>query len=180
MYLIEWFKKMRKRRRDRIYEGPCEDGESKTTVNPNAPKNVQSVDLIYFSCKYSTLAFLEEDSNLKGGVYYLSASLEENGSVIYTVDCSEGIDVGSCRKEAGSIELLKEIDKILKRYDVASHNGYHHSVQALPDFYGVKIEADYSSGEQIYCYDNQDVFLPVEFLRELCNLFGVKNITPEN
>lgn len=181
MCLIKWFKKMRKRRRDRIYEGSYEDGGVIVNDDPQAKKSVESRDLISFYLKYSTLAFLEEDTNLKSGVYCLGACLEKDGSAVScTVDCSEGIDVGSVRKERRSIEFLSRVDEILKKYDVASRNGYYHNVQGLPDFYGVKVDASYSSGESIYCFDNQEAFLPFELLRELCTLFDVKNITPKD
>ena len=181
MCLIKWFKKMRKRRRDRIYEGPYEDGGVIVNDNPQAKKSVESCDLISFYLRYSTLAFLEEDTNLKSGVYCLGACLEKDGSAVScTVDCSEGIDVGSVRKERRSIEFLSRVDEILKKYGVASRNGYFRNVQGLPDFYGVKVDASYSSGESIYCFDNQEAFLPIELLRELCTLFDVKNITPKD
>jgi len=167
-------KKWRKKRHDRIYEGPYEDGAARTNIDQSAPKEIISSDLITFSCKYSTLAFVEEDTGLKCGVYYVGASLDKQ-SVICTVDCSEGIDEGKKRTEVRPLSFLSDIDDIIKKYGVAAHNGCFHQVSALPDFYGVEVEAEYTSGENISCSNNEDVFLPIEFLRELCQAFGVKN-----
>ena len=179
MCFKDLIKEWRKKRRDRIYEGPFEDGGTKTNVDLDAPKKIDSSSLSRFSCKYSTLSFLEEDTGLRCGVYYVEAS-KDNDRVILTVACSEGIDTGARRTEARPLAFLATLDGILKKYDVAAHNGYYSHTNALPDFYGVNVEAEYSSGEILTASDNNEVFLPIEFLRELCIVFGIENAHIDN
>lgn len=179
MSIGEMIKRWRKRRRDRIYEPPYIDGGTKDSYDAHAPKEIASRELKSFSCRFSTLSIPEEDSRIKCGVYAFEASRGENG-VTYTFSYRcEG--EGKERTDTCSESILNEIDALLREYSIARLNGSYHSVSALPDFYGSEVDAEYASGETILCYNNEDPFLPTEFMRKLCVLFKAEGVfTEEN
>ena len=174
MCLKNWFKQRRSRRRARIYEGPSMeiDGGTRIRRDTDAPKEIESRELICFSCRFSALSLMEEDTDLPRGVYDFGAARGEQG-VECTVSCSNPKVLDGERKEWRTDGILTEIDALLRKYNVAQHNGNYYKVSGLPDFYGAKVDAEYASGETLDCYNNQDPFLPVELVRELCRLFGI-------
>lgn len=173
MCLSEWFKRRRRRRRDRIYEGPCEDGGTRISYDTNAPKEIVSHELIRFFCRFSALSLMEEETQLPRGVYDFGASKGEDG-VSCTVRCSHSrVLSGGEQKSTRSDDFLAALDALLQKYNVAQYNGSHYKVSGLPYFYGAKVDAEYASGETLYCYNNQDPFLPIDMIRELCGLFGI-------
>lgn len=174
MCLGKWIKKWRKRRRDRIYEGPSVeiDGGTRIRHDTDAPKVIESRELTRFFCRFSALSLMEEDAQLLRGVYDFSAAKGEDG-VSCTVSCSNPAVLGGERKEMRSEAFLAELEMLLRKYNVAQYNGSYYKVSGLPDFYGATVDAAYASGETLYCYNNQDPFLPVDFVQELCRLFGI-------
>lgn len=174
MCLGKWIKKWRKRRRDRIYEGPSVeiDGGTRIRHDTDAPKVIESRELTRFSCRFSALSLMEEDTQLLRGVYDFSASRGEDG-VSCTVGCNNPAVLDGERREIRSQELFEELESLLRKYNVAQYNGSYYKVSGLPDFYGALVDAEYASGETLYCYNNQDPFLPVAFVQELCRLFGI-------
>ena len=178
MCLGKWIKKWRKRRRDRIYEGPSVeiDGGTRIRHDTDAPKVIESRELTRFSCRFSALSLMEEDTQLLRGVYDFSASRGEDG-VSCTVDCNNPKVLGGERREVRTEEFLAELEQLVREHNVAQYNGSYYKVSGLPDFYGAWVDAEYASGETLYCYNNQDPFLPAEMIRELCRLFG---IAPKN
>ena len=178
MCLGKWIKKWRKRRRDRIYEGPSVeiDGGTRIRHDTDAPKVIESRELTRFSCRFSALSLMEEDTQLLRGVYAFSASRGEDG-VSCTVDCNNPKVLGGERREVRTEEFLAELEQLVRKHNVAQYNGSYYKVSGLPDFYGATVDAEYASGETLYCYNNQDPFLPAEMIRELCCLFG---IAPKN
>ena len=60
------------------------------------------------------------------------------------------------------IFAFANIDNLFKKYNVAKQNGIYYKVSGLPSFYGLKIDVTYDSGENLYCYNNQDlIFLTI-------------------
>lgn len=174
MCLIKRYKRWRHRRRDRIYEGPCEDGGTRIRHDTDAPKEICSRELIRFSCRFSAYSLQREESGLWPGVYSFSASKGEGG-VACTAKCNNPrvLPTGE-RKFTGGEDVLIALEALLREHGVARYNGSYYKVSGLPDFYGATVDAEYASGETIYCYNNQDPFLPVELIRALCRLFGVR------
>lgn len=176
MCLLKRYRRWRKRRHDRIYEGPSDDidGGTRISFNEDAPKEIQSRELVSFSCRFSAVSLDENETKLIRGVYNFGASKGADG-VSTTVGCNNPrvVPEGE-RKAIHSEKFLQTIDALLRKYNVAKHNGYYYKVSGLPDFYGAKVDCEYASGETLYCYNNQDPFLPIEFVHELCRLFGVK------
>ena len=174
MCLKNWFKQRRSRRRARIYEGPSMeiDGGTRIRRDTDAPKEITSRELIRFSCRFSALSLMEEDTQLPRGVYDFGASKGEGG-VSSTVDCNNPKVLGGERRDVRTEEFLAELEQLVREHNVAQYNGQYYKVSGLPDFYGATVDAEYASGETLYCYNNQDPFLPIPFVRELCRLFDL-------
>lgn len=173
MCIRKKYKQWRKRRRDRIYEGPCEDGGTRIRRDTDAPKEILSREPVRFSCRFSALSLQECDTGMIQGVYSFNA-LKGEGGVMCTVVCNNPRAIPEReRKFTRSDDLMTELDTLLREHDVARYNGSYYKVSGLPDFYGATIDVEYASGETIYCYNNQDPFLPIELIRELCGLFDV-------
>lgn len=181
MCLGKWLKQRRSRRRARIFEGPSVevDGGTRIRHDTDAPKEILSRELTRFSCRFSALSFMEEDTQLPQGMYAFDATIEEGG-VGCTVGCDHPRAVPSGeRREMRSADFLGELDALLRKYNVAQYNGCYYKVSGLPDFYGATVDAAYASGETLYCYNNQDPFLPFDFVRELCRLFGILTVSED-
>ena len=176
MCLSKWIKRWRKRRRDRIYEGPSDeiDGGTRIRWDKDAPKEILSKELLRFSCRFSSVSLADGEFGLVQGVYYFSASKGPEG-VCCTVGCNNPLAVAEGeRREIRSENFLQSLDELLKKYSAAQYNGHYYKVSGLPDFYGAKLDCEYASGETLYCYNNQDPFLPPEMIAELCRLYGIK------
>ena len=181
MCLIKRYRKWRKRRRDRIYEGPSVDidGGTRISHDDNAPKEIISRELIRFSCRFSAVSLYENESGLKHGVYKFTASKGTDG-VCAKFECTNPkVSADGEHKEIRSEELLYKLDAALRKYNVAQYNGQYYKVSGLPGFYGATVDAEYASGETLYCYNNQDPFLPTELVQELCEIFGIDRTEDE-
>lgn len=172
MCLLKIHRKWKKRRRERIYEGPHIDGGTRIDNDENAPKEIKSNVITDFSCIVSTLSLIDEEFNLPRGVYNFVAKRENKGAHC-TVTCSVGTEIEEDKEQKCPLKVLNQIDQLLKKYNVAKHNGIYHKVSGLPNFYGLKIDATYESGETLYCYNNQDFILPNDFINELFQIFGI-------
>ncbi len=171
MCLSDLIKRWRKRRRDRIYEGPCEDGGTRISNDTNAPKEIISRELIRFSCRFCSISLIDE-TRILGGMYHFSADKTEDG-VSMSVKCNNPRVLDGELTKIRPDSFMKKLEAILRKYDVAQYNGKYYKVSGLPNFYGASVDAEYASGETLYCYNNQDPFLPVEMILELCSLFGI-------
>ena len=164
-------KKWRKKRRDRIYEGPCIDGGTRISYDTDAPKEIISDILVKFSCRYSTLSFVDE-CEMPVGDYKFTA-IRENDGAGCTAECIRGPLGGKKIASKLPASVLDEIAALIKRHGIESLNGRYYKVSGLPDFYGASIDAEYESGETLYCYNNQDPIFPIEFAVELYRIFGM-------
>ncbi len=173
MCLRKWFRLRKLRRRARIYEGPCEDGGTRIKRDEDAPKEIRSRELLRFSCRFSTLSMLPSDTGLRPGQYSFVAVLEGDG-VRGTAEYSAP---GSGNTEERSAvyppDFFPKLEALIRQYSLARYNGLYHKVSGLPSFYGSMVDAVYASGETLYSYHNQDPFIPVEMMRELCRLYGL-------
>lgn len=146
-------------------DGPI-DGGATDNSDLNAPKSVESTQIISFDCRFSTMDIVDP-GKLGNHIYQLHAKLE-NGAVkgMYQVR-----DTGEARIFRVSQKFLEEVQVLVAFYSLAQYNGHGYTVAGLPDEYGAKIDVRYASRESIYAYDNQDNFLPLEAMNELVNLF---------
>ena len=176
MCLAKWLRRRKKRRRERIYEGPCMDGGTRISNDTDAPKEISSRELVSFSCRFSFLSLT--DFPLKQGVHFFTAGRDDDGKgCTAAYNCSTAPGEGQSR--VCKAEFLGSIDALLRKYNVAQHNGRYYKVSGLPNFYGASVDAVYASGETIYCYNNQDPFLPIGLIQELYSLFvGTSDNSP--
>ena len=173
MCLLKWARERRRRRRERIYEGPSAeiDGGTRIRRDEDAPREIGSTELVRFHTVFSTVSFMGEDG-LPEGFFTLSAE-RIDGGVCYSASARGGISV-EIREETSSLSLLSELEALIRRENVAAHNGSFYKVSGLGDFYGAEVNAEYASGESIYCYNNQDPFLSINFMHSLIRLFGIE------
>ena len=94
-----------------------------------------------------------------------------NGTVHCTYDWYDRITSDKVTFET-DVSFLEILQQIISDYDLAKHNGFHHSVSGLPDMYGHILDITYASGETIYVSDNQSGFLASFVSAELITRFA--------
>ena len=146
-------------------DGPI-DGGATDNSDLNAPKSIESTQIISFDCRFSTMD-TAEPGKLGNHIYQLHAKLE-NGAVqgMYQVR-----DTGETHSFRVSQKFLGEVQILVAIYSLAQYNGHDYTVAGLPDEYGARLDVRYASRESIYANDNQDNFLPLEAMNALLNLF---------
>ena len=159
--MLSFFKKM-----DMIED----DGGIVKKVNVNAPKIINSTQIMIFECKFSTLAFLDLDADIGNRVYILEARLENefvNGRYRHRSRFENNVDV----KFKAEQSFMERLQRIIEEHNLAKDNGVCVEVKGLPDMYGAKLRVDYASGERIYTSNNQDNFLSVSAMKAMLRLF---------
>lgn len=138
----------------------------------DSPKVIKSTEITLFDCELSFIAaFFDEENELEGKVYKMSAILEDN-TVKVKIDWRDRTGTGNKSEFETDSSFMLRLQEIVSKYDLAKHNGYTHHVSGLPDMYGEHIDIKYASGESIYAHDNQDGFLQMDAMVELIELFN--------
>lgn len=155
-------------------DGPI-DGGATDNSDLNAPKSIESTQIISFDCRFSTMD-IAEPGKPGNHIYQLHAKLE-NGTVrgMYRVR-----DTGETHSFRVSQKFLVEVQILVATYGLAQYNGHDCTVAGLPDEYGARLDVRYASRESIYANDNQDNFLPLEAMNELLNLFERGTAMPDS
>ncbi len=136
----------------------------------DAPKVIESTEIVSFHCEISLIAACDVDE-LGHRVYNLDAELKD-GEVRVKYDWYErGGDSDKAEYKADA-DFMARLQEIVSEYDFAGQNGYYHSVSGLPDMYGGSLHIVYASDECIDIYDNQSGILPYEAEKALVSLFG--------
>ena len=131
-----------------------------------------ATEIISYDSEFSFISsFFDEESELAGKVYKLSAVLEDN-TVKVKIDWRDRAGNGDKSEFETDSSFMAKLQDVVSKYDLAKHNGYTHHVSGLPDMNGEQIDIKYASGESIYAHDNQDGFLPMEAMEELIELFN--------
>ncbi len=148
------------------------DGGVKTyNSGKDSPKVIESTEIVSFECEFSLLAaVLEEESELSGRIYTLSAQLND-GTVKCKIDWYGRESSSAPREFTADASFMTSLQEIVSKYDFAQHNGYISKVSGLPHMYGAKLDIKYASGESIYAYDNQDCFISIDAINELVKIF---------
>lgn len=136
----------------------------------DAPKVIESTEIVEFHCEISLLASCETEG-LGHRVYTLDA-VADNGEVLVKYDWYQRQGESDNGEYKADADFLVRLQKIVTDYDFARYNGYYHNVSGLPDMYGEKLNIRYASGETIRVHDNQNGFLAFEAQKELIHLFG--------
>ena len=140
----------------------------------DSPKVIKSTEIISFDCELSFISTVfDEESELEGKVYKMSAILEDN-TVKVKIDWHDRTGTGNKSEFETDSSFMLRLQEIVSKYDLAKHNGYTHHVSGLPNMYGEHIDIKYASGEAIYAHDNQDGFLQMDAIVELIELFNEK------
>lgn len=144
-----------------------EDGYRSDRSDPDAPKTIESKQIILVDCWFSTMDDAEPGV-LGNHIYRLWAKLE-NGAVKGTYEVR---DTGEKIDFRASHTLLNRVRELADKYEVAELNGRHVEVKGLPGDFGADIEIQYASREAILADDNSENFLPRGFCEELAALFA--------
>jgi hypothetical protein len=134
------------------------DGGVKTyNSGEDSPKVIESTEIISFEFEVSLYNIVLEDGAVKSKIKWRdrAGGGEDND---FTADAS----------------FMTSLQEIVSKYNFAKFNGYVSKVSGLPDMYGAKIDINYASGENIYAYNNQDEFVPLEAIGELVELFEMR------
>ena len=146
-------------------------GVVRHNTGTDSPKVISSTEIKSFKGEFSlaTMVF-EEENELEGNVYQMSAVWDRD-TVKANIKWYDRYGGGENRAFETDRSFLIKLQDIVAKYDLAQYNGYYYEVAGLPDRYGASIVIDYVSGEQIYAFDNQSCFLPVDAMEELLHLF---------
>ena len=143
------------------------DGGTRHYLDEDAPKTIESTQIVSFSCEFSTTNLSMNSSPIAGRYYTLYAG-EDGGNY----EARGGGTVYGQRIFTPDKAFFEALQAIVTRYDFAQHNGQFYKVSGLPPDYGVKLDIQYASGESIRASNNQDCFLSLEAMEELISLFG--------
>lgn len=148
---------------------PQVDGGVRHYVDESLPKEIQSTQIIYFHCKFSSMARSMADTPIAGQVFTLTAT--EESCTCKIRDRSKEIISETFVPDAN---FFGQLQQIVSRHDMARENGQHYRVSGLPPDFGIDLEVRYSSGEVIRTSNNQSCFLSNEAMEELAALFQRK------
>ena len=155
------------RRSDEVSESEMdEDGYTDVMIDLNAPKKVDSANIVSFQCCFSTLSLVECEE-LGNSVYTMKAEL--SGEVVNCLyrSSTDNIDV-SYETDAS---FMEEIQSVVSEYDLAQYNGIYAETKGLPDMYGAELKIVYDSGESISAYNNDDNYLSITTMNALKDMF---------
>ena len=149
------------------------DGGVKTyNSGEDSPKVIESTEIVSFECEFSLIAAVfEEESELSGRIYKLSAVLEDV-TVKSKIKWRDRAGAGEEHDFTTDASFMTNLQEIVSKYNFVQYNGYISKVSGLPHMYGAKLDIKYASGESIYAHDNQDCFISLDAMNELVELFS--------
>lgn len=135
------------------------DGGSVNNSDPNAPKHIDSKDIVKLDVSFYAYVN-DEGSSLHSGIYHFvieDGMLSEN----FSLECSSSIDSS----------LLKDVQAIIEKYDLVTRNGFDkHSIGVPVEYEPCFFTAEYESGEKLYFSETNDPC--AEWARALLDLFA--------
>ena len=149
------------------------DGGTHIKRNENLPKTIQSTEITNFEVEFSLTCFIDSNDPDKdwNGHFLLSCKLQD-GKVCCRYCHTKRYEGNLDFTFEAQPDFLTELEKIVREEDIAKFNGYSSITSGLPDMFGSSVSVDYASGEYIYTCDNQDIHLPLTFLRKCKALFS--------
>lgn len=145
------------------------DGGVQNDTSYDAPKTIESTQIIAFSCEFSGFTMDEKDTRLAGQAFQLEAKLE-NGAVKGSYHAYTRYD-GEKKPFRASHSFMDALQKVVAEHDLAQHNGLSYRVSGLPEGYGATLSVTYASGESIHASNNQSCFLSIDAMEALEALF---------
>ncbi len=145
------------------------DGGVRHNNSYDAPKKIESSEIIEFYCEFSTLTMIDEGE--LGNLHYEFSAKLKDDTVDVSYQCYNRSDKNEKKSVQKDVVFMKQLQEIVLTYDLAQHNGLSYFVSGLPDMYGAILNVSYKSGESIYARNNQDNFLSYDAMLALKNLF---------
>ena len=145
-------------------KGMC--GGTDATLDRNAPKKVESDDILSFEAfsalnTYGVPAENEEDPL---GYVYAFAAPCGGGTFL-----SLGISGGFRRREGKDFSValinknvLPDLASLIRECDLAKNNGFHSKTHGLPENFGGSVRVIYATGEKISFSNNQSPIISYE------------------
>lgn len=144
----------------------------------DAPKSIESHDLVVFICEFTTDE-IEGESKVPAGTYQLEARLEStrDGDIVKGIyrfgDFNDMEGIGATF-EAGPA-FMEKLQMIVMKNDLAKENGRHLTTEGRPEDSGSSYYLEYADGEYISAGDNAENFIAQETMEELYELFYVES-----
>ncbi len=151
-------------------ETPDDGGITHHQSGDDAPKYIESDEIVSFRCEESFFASPNEIGVFAGRVYTMTA-VKENDAVHGKFEWRDRDGNGEVSSFTADDSFLTALQSIVKQHDFAQYNGFLHTASGLPDHYGTRLTVEYASGEQIYAHDNQSGILPLDASKDLIALF---------
>ncbi len=158
------------KRRDKRPSDVIDGGVRHYNSGEDAPKVIESTDVTEFCMTYSLFA-LGDTGDLAKGMYSFKAKISD-GKVGCEMKWRDRFGNGDSRSFVADGSFMKKLHEIVIKHDLAQHNGYSCSVSGLPDMYGAYLNVSYASSESIYAYNNQHVFLTLDAMKAVFDLFN--------
>ncbi len=146
---------------------PIAPGGSYDYSDPNAPKTIESTELTSFECEISLLSIVLPENGVLTNQHYAFTARLEGGEVA----CIRYTDWRGKESFTMTPAFMGELQKLIVQHKIAGLNGIDTVTYGLPDEFGARISAAYASGESIYAYATNDMFLPLAFVEDLGRLF---------
>ncbi|MBQ4137403.1 MAG: hypothetical protein IJD67_04765 [Clostridia bacterium] len=159
----------KQKRRDTLIESDEMDGGvTHYDSGEDAPKTINSTEIVKFNCTFSLLACSDCDD--LGKLRYAYNAKTDNKTVNVTVESFDRIS-GEKGSFIADYDFMRRLSELVIKHRLVEHNGFFHKVSGLPDMYGASIDIVYESGEYIHAYDNQSNFLTYEAMSDIKALF---------
>ena len=142
------------------------DGGVQHYLDTDAPKVIQSTQIISFHCEFAATDLMLDSSPVAGRYHTLHA--DGSGG---NYEARGGGTVYDERDFMPDVVFFDTLQQIAAKYDFAQFNGQYYTVSGLPPDLGMKLDIQYESGESIRCANNQSCFIPLEAMEELVSLF---------
>ena len=150
-----------------VPEGPMigvpEDGGTTNYSDPNAPKELQSDELVSFRAKFLLEGecgeivngqFVPDEKNAKRpeGQYLLTLEKLENGKAAYTAQCRDPYEEGYSVDLSFTVDgkTLAQLQEVIAAHQLVKINGFSMWNSALGTY--VDVTAQYANGETLSIY----------------------------
>lgn len=136
------------------HRDPMVCGGTEATLNADAPKEIKSDEMTFFSVT-SALSCPDDKDEL--GFVSAFAAPAGNGTFIF-------LQKGDMRERSSAWALIEEnvfpfLTSLVKEYNIAKNNGFYSKTYGLPENFGGSVDIEYKSGERISISNNQSPVL---------------------
>lgn len=144
----------------------------------DAPKTIESHDLITFICEFTTEK-IDGKIKVPAGTYQLEARLESthDGDIVKGIyrfgDFDDMEGVGAVFE--ASPAFMEKLQMIVAKNDLAKENGRHLITEGQPEDSGASYYLEYADGEYVSAGDNAENFITTDTMAELYELFYVES-----